>query len=177
MDTEKDIVCVEEIMAQIRQKIKDEGLTADMLSFEDIPLEEKGIVQFGEYCPEELKKSSGYICAHNQTDPYAPIEGSFIKRMVKRILRKLMQFYIIPLVSEQNAFNYHCSNSVGQLTNFAGRYEGFDPERLTARVEELELRNISHKKEIEELQNRIAQLEEQLRQANSSGSRKQGGRK
>ena len=33
---------IEEIMADIRKKIKDEGLTADMLSFEDVPYKKPG---------------------------------------------------------------------------------------------------------------------------------------
>ena len=34
---ENGSINIEEIMAEIKQKIKEQGLTADMLSFEDVP--------------------------------------------------------------------------------------------------------------------------------------------
>ena len=89
---------IEEIMSEIKRNIKEQGLTSDMLSFEDVPFNKTA--QSGS-APEALD----YLTSHYYIQPYKEIQGNPVKVFVKKVLRKLVTFYVAPIVFEQNDFN------------------------------------------------------------------------
>lgn len=150
----KSNVDIDKIMSEIRQKIKDEGLTSSMLSFEDIPMDKPSSEMDTDYNPYILKQSAELLCSQNQITPNKPIEGNPIVRLIKKVIRKLTQFYVMPIVMEQNILNFHNANAVSQLYCFAR-----ETEKLSEKISELENRHIMDEKRITDLESRLRELE------------------
>lgn len=146
---EEMIIDVEEIMQQIRENIKKRGETDAILSFDEAKVEckyEEGNIRIGE---TDLSRLISFAAGMSGTNYYAPIEGNPIKVFIKKVMRKLMSFQLVPYIVQQNNFNSSVVQSLqilAEKTN-ASEYEKFqkvllDKERqieeLEARVEELE---------------------------------------
>jgi len=97
---------VEEIMNEIRRDIKEKGYTNDDVSFADVPLSEI-------YTPP----AHSFLLVHNikalqmshNVYAYRPLKsnrviGALIV-FVKKVIRKMIKFYIEPIVSDQNGIN------------------------------------------------------------------------
>lgn len=125
MENEK--INIEDIMSEIKQKIKDQGLTADMLSFEDVPY--KKTAQGG-----SLPEALDYITSHYYIQPYKELKGNPVKVFIKKTIRKMVKFYVEPVVFEQNDFN---ANAVTVMKSLADSRSS----DLSGRVETLELAN------------------------------------
>ncbi len=81
---ENGSINIEEIMAEIKRNIKEQGLTADMLSFEDVPY--KKTAQGG-----SAAEAMDYLTSHYYIQPYKELKGNPIKVFIKKTLRKLMK--------------------------------------------------------------------------------------
>lgn len=127
-------VNIEEIMQGIRQEIKDKGLTSDMLSFEDVPYRKPDAVVNGAGT-EEVQESLIYLNAHYNVQPYKPLGGNALVVFIKKVLRKLMKFYIEPIVNDQNQFNAN----VVRVLNAQQDADAPDVQELVKRLEVLEL--------------------------------------
>ena len=129
---------IEEIMADIRKKIKDENLTADMLSFEDVPYKKPVQVKAGTL--EAADESLRYLNTRYYIQPYKQLQGNPVKVFIKKVLRKMIKFYIEPVVFEQNDFN---ANTVVVLNTLSERLDMLQLEnkKLALRVEKLEREN------------------------------------
>ena len=109
-----------------------------------------------------LQNSTEYVSAHNQIALGGPIEGSFIKRFVKKVIRKLIRFYVVPIMTEQNALNYHYSNAIMQLNGYVNKNSANDPAEMAVKIEELELRQMNSKREIAELTEQLEALKKEI---------------
>jgi hypothetical protein len=125
MENEK--INIEEIMAEIKQSIKEQGLTADMLSFEDVPYRKNA--QSG-----SASEALDYVSTHYYIQPYKELQGNPVKVFIKKVIRKLTKFYVEPVVFEQNDFNANAVTVMKSLTE-SGSAD------LGGRVETLELAN------------------------------------
>lgn len=132
---------IEQIMADIKKEIKEKGLTADMLSFDDIPY--KKTAQGGS--PEE---ALDYVTAHYYVQPYAEITGNPVKVFFKKAMRKLMRFYVEPMVMEQNDLNANTATVIKAMyenksIDMSGRVETLEAanKALIMRLEKLEREN------------------------------------
>lgn len=125
MENEK--INIEEIMAEIKQSIKEQGLTADMLSFEDVPYKKNA--QSG-----SASEALDYVSTHYYVQPYKELQGNPVKVFIKKVIRKLTKFYVEPVVFEQNDFNANAVTVMKSLTE-SGSAD------LGGRVETLELAN------------------------------------
>ena len=125
MENEK--INIEEIMAEIKQSIKEQGLAADMLSFEDVPYKKNA--QSG-----SASEALDYVSTHYYIQPYKELQGNPVKVFIKKAIRKLTKFYVEPVVFEQNDFN---ANAVTVMKSLA---ESGSAD-LGGRVETLELAN------------------------------------
>lgn len=145
---EENNINIEEIMADIKREIKEKGLTGDMLSFEDVPY--KKTPQAGGSVSEALD----FLNSNYNVQPYKELKGNPLKVVFKKIIRKLMKFYIEPTVNDQNNVN---SSIVTVLNGLADN----SPEKALNKAETLELAQ-------KELLMRIEKLEkenEELRKA------------
>ena len=125
MENEK--INIEEIMAEIKQSIKEQGLTADMLSFEDVPYKKNA--QRG-----SASEALDYVSTHYYIQPYKELQGNPVKVFIKKVIRKLTKFYVEPVVFEQNDFNANAVTVMKSLSE-SGSAD------LGGRVETLELAN------------------------------------
>ena len=132
---------IEEIMAEIKRGIKEQGITADMLSFEDVPF--KKTAQGG-----SASEALDYITSHYYIQPYKELKGNPVKVFIKKVIRKLVKFYVEPVVFEQNDFNANAvtvmkSLSEGQAADLSGKVETLElaQKELLIRLDKLEREN------------------------------------
>lgn len=136
---------IEEIMSQIRQEIREKGLTPDMLSFEDVPFDAAANTDAG----EALK----FLAAHCYVEPYRRLTGNPCKVFIQKVIRKLTKFYVEPIAAAQNAVN---ANTVQVLQSLCT--EKMPGESLADRLEILELQNKELLGRLEKLEQENAQL-------------------
>lgn len=84
---------VEEIMEQIREDIKKKGYTADMLSFDDIPLHNEPDL-------DTIERMSGTFFLEWRR----PVPSGIIG-FIKRVIRKCVGFIIAPITDDQTKYN------------------------------------------------------------------------
>ncbi len=119
----------EEIMAQIRQDIREKGLSSDMLSFEDIPYRKPaGSESAGRVGSEEYGRKLLWLKAHSYIQPYKQLCGNAVSVFAKKVIRKMAKFYIEPVVFEQNDFNANVVSVIDSLSEANKRLE----ERIDA---------------------------------------------
>ncbi|MBR0484138.1 MAG: hypothetical protein IJJ69_05065 [Oscillospiraceae bacterium] len=157
----------EEIMKQIRAEIKEKGLDSSMLSFEEIPFAQEISHADKNFQSASLQQSAEYLSIRNQIEPYKPIEGNFLVVFIKKVIRKLVKFYILPIMTEQNALNLHTANAVQQMNNYIqDRQESdkIDISALVSRIDELETRQSASRQEINALRSQIKALQAENRE-------------
>ena len=139
-----DNINIEQIMADIKREIKEKGLTPDMLSFEDIPY--KKTAQGGS--PAE---AVDYVTSHYYVQPYQEFTGNPVKVFFKKVLRKVMRFYVDPIVMEQNDFNANTAIAIKAISEDKSK-------DMNSRVETLEIVNKELSKRLEKLERENAEL-------------------
>lgn len=145
---ENGSINIEEIMAEIKQKIKEQGLTADMLSFEDVPYKKNA--QSG-----SASEALDYISTHYYIQPYKELQGNGIKVFFKKVLRKLMKFYVEPVVFEQNDFNANAVTVIKSLTENKSADMSSKIEAMELAHKELMIRLDKLERENAELRSRL----------------------
>lgn len=160
---ENRTINIEKIMQDIRQEIKDKGLTSDMLSFEDVPYQKPGDAVSG--CTmdsEEIRNAMVYLNGHYNIQPYKPLGGNALFVFVKKVIRKLTKFYVEPIVFDQNDFNANVVRVLNavQQSEAAGAQD--NSAELLHRLDVLELNQKQLTMQIEALQKENASLREKL---------------
>ena len=125
-----ETIDVERIMSDIRDEIKRSGRDKEQLSFED---PERLAASKG--ASSDLKTAVDYISCNYEVQPYEPLGGNFIVVFVKRVIRKLTGFFLLPIVRQQNTLNYYYYKI---SENVADMKDG--NEELKERIELLEKR-------------------------------------
>lgn len=102
---------IERIIEEIKQEIKDKGITEDLEQTFDFPTDEFTIPVLNiTELEQELRSASN----NHYIDPVRPLGNSF-KGKIKRLIRKCLLFYIKPIVEDINLYN---SNTIYILTQF-----------------------------------------------------------
>lgn len=143
----------EEIMKQIRAEIKEKGLDSSMLSFEEIPFQQEVSHAAQNFQLASLQQSADYLNIRNQIEPYKPLEGNFLVVFIKKVIRKLVKFYLLPIITEQNALNLHTANAVNQLNLYVQEQQ----KTITA----LETKQEVYRQEIDALRTQIKALQKE----------------
>lgn len=155
---ENNNINIETIMADIKRKIKEENLTADMLSFEDIPCNKPTEIK-----EDPIKKvtetSLYYLNTHYYIQPHRELRGNLFKVFIKKVLRKMIKFYIDPVVFEQNEFN---SNTVRVLNELVHNADSFDINELFKKIDTVFLVNKQFAIRLDKLERENAQLKKEL---------------
>jgi len=155
-------VNTEEIMKQIRTEIKEKGLDSSLLSFEEIPFAQEVSHADSNFQPASLQQSAEYLNIRNQIEAYKPVEGNFLVVLIKKIIRKLVKFFIMPIMTEQNALNLHTANAVQQVHNYIqsrAESDKIDIAALVSRIDALEARQAADKQEMAALRSQIRALQ------------------
>ena len=137
----KDTIDVQQIMADIKNEIKEKGYTSDMLSFKDI---NGGRLASCEFSLEEFKN----IIVSMEDTKIIPWQqnnlGHGLKGFIKKIIRKLVGFVIAPVSDGQNEYNQYVTSAFYQMLGFI--------EKQDEMIEQ-------HESRINTLLDRIEQLE------------------
>jgi predicted GTPase len=93
---------IKKMIEEIREEIKEKGYKKDLISFLDSCIADGTNL-------EEILSLAYLTKSRAQIDEY-PVwkQSSFsskIKVFIKKIIRKSMKFYIVPIVEKQNLFN------------------------------------------------------------------------
>ena len=144
MSIQNSDINIESIMQEIKAEIKQKGYTNDLLSFNDIVIDTSGMnasnfdkIAFN----EEI-----YTVNHTwNVQAYRVLSGSKIALFFKKVVRKMVYFFVEPIVLEQDGFNA----SVVRLMN-----------QINCYVDETKEQNELLQKQVEELTEKIKQFEQ-----------------
>lgn len=136
---------IEEIMEQIRADIKERGLKDDEIEFDSIVLLDGGNSSF--YSDEVYDQLVNEIDKLSEVQSYRELYGNPVERFIKKIIRRLVAFYIESIVDDQNRFNKNV-------------YSGFVMNYRKFQDDEIKLQNLE--KKMYEYEKRIMELEKQL---------------
>ncbi len=150
---------IEEIMSQIKREIKEKNLTADMLSFEDVPYEKPIDMSSGSSL-EDCDSALTYMNTHYYIQPYKELQGNPLKVFFKKVIRKLTKFYVEPVVFEQNDFNANTTKALNSLRSAVNT--GSESSDMNDRLQVLELAQKELTKRIDSLERENAALREEL---------------
>lgn len=108
---------IEQIMAEIREKIRTEGKYDDIPSFDDIPIHTaSGGMDMEEYMNrEQLNESLAYLKANHHVAYYWEFSGNKVKVLIKRIVRKLAKCLLLPIVDQQNGININATSCINNI--------------------------------------------------------------
>jgi len=144
MSIQNSDINIESIMQEIKAEIKEKGYTNDLLSFNDIVIDTSGMnaSQFDKIAfNEEI-----YTVNHTwNVQAYRVLSGSRFALFYKKVIRKIVYFFVEPIVLEQDGFNA----SVVRLMN-----------QMNCYVDETRDQNEALKKQVEELTEKIKQFEQ-----------------
>lgn len=99
---------VEEIMQNIRNEIKEKGYSYADLSFEDKWKIQEDIQ--GDDVKKELYALLNELENRRCISYYRELSGNPFKKFIKRVIRKMNAFLMMPIVDEQNMFNESVCN-------------------------------------------------------------------
>lgn len=136
------------LLAQWDQEIAANGYTCDLLAFEDIPLpQNENAVPAGAFSRDILEEQLACLQMGEDIQAFRPLPNHGIKLLIKRVLRKLMKFYIEPITRDITDFHRSCVLALAELRN--------------AVVEQRRLTNAQAKR-ITELEQTVSSLQKQL---------------
>jgi O-antigen chain-terminating methyltransferase len=111
---------IEKIMEEIRADIAAKGLTDDIPEFGSFSLPQEEASEFNMNILEDTIERLGF-CWKIESDHEIRSRPGLAGRLiifVKRIIRKCIRFYMLPVILEQNEVNKTVLDSLVQLENF-----------------------------------------------------------
>lgn len=110
---------VETIMDEIRKEATEKGEYLEPVCFDEIPVMGAGAApectSTDQFNQDFFRGSLAEMNQKWEIRAYRPLYGNSIKIFIKRVIRKLMKFYIEPITFDGTEFNSHtvrCMNSV-----------------------------------------------------------------
>lgn len=151
-------VNIEAVMDEIRAEIKEKGYTPDMLSFKDVASVALASAE-KESAVEDLRGAVVCISDAYLVPESVPVTGNVIVRFIKKIFRKLLRFYVKPIVMSQNEFNALCLRAFKDISAYVDEAAKNDVSKLENKISALEVRIDALEKENKSLATRVQQLE------------------
>ena len=136
---------VEEIMQGIRKEIAEKHYEDVEYKFRDVHLRLNCVDAV--YDKEEFIANLDKAKPHAIVNAYKPLYGNPISKIIKKINRKLIAFYVESVVDDQNDYNIYTHRAIAMLPD---RFQDTD-ERLF----ELEKKLAKCEKTIEELKSQL----------------------
>ena len=95
---------VESIMKEIKKEIEVKGYTNDLLSFDDV-IVDVGSMNVNKFDKVKFNEDI-YVANHEwEVNPYRPLQGGKVTVFFKKAIRKLVYFFVEPIVMAQDGFN------------------------------------------------------------------------
>ncbi|MEY8382766.1 hypothetical protein AALG83_06305 [Christensenellaceae bacterium 44-20] len=114
-------VNIEQIMEEIRREIREKGISLDIPEFSGAS--EKPVAEIAPFDMNEFMQNVVAVERSYQVERYAPIVGNPIVKLVKRVVRKMINFIIAPIVEDQNAFNAAAAKTIFSLQSYISELE------------------------------------------------------
>ena len=153
-------VDVEAIMTEIRERIAARGETEDVLSFDESTVGEvceEGIVGSVAYDEKTLHHFVMMSNEEHNIPYYQMIPKGGIKSFIKRSVRKVIAFIVLPLRDAQNRYNAYTVQSLMQLEAYSLEQK----QNMEAYIAEQEVRLEKQEEDMERLTERLQLLEKQ----------------
>lgn len=147
----------EKIMSEIRENISKRGYSDNVLDFEDVTLT-RAVSQECKFDIEELERDTD-LANSSYIVHYGNISGR--GTIVKRLVRKAVNFLLLPIVTQQTQFNASVVRSLNQIRNYFTAQRDNQNEKPSV-VFFNERQDDQRDILINELATRIAVLEEQV---------------
>ena len=119
---------IEQVVEEIHQQICEKGIFLDIPEFSGAS--EKPVVEIAPFDMDEFMQNVAAMERRYQIECYAPIVGNPVIKLIKRVVRKMVNFIISPIVEDQNAFNSAAVKTVFSLQSYINELE--------QRIQELE---------------------------------------
>lgn len=125
---------IEEIMQEIRENIKQRGYEQEILSFDDVKLSPSAIKPTSGFSADDLIQEVDYM-NRNWCNAYAvPISSKNpVAVLIKKVMQKLTNFIVFPIVNFQNEYNASNVRCVNQMKEYIAEMEEYK-----AKIEKLE---------------------------------------
>jgi len=116
---------VEEIMGQIRAEIESKGYNDSLLSFQDVDGSSilREMQNAEEFDIGEMEREVELANHRVKIAWYHQVEGNPLAVFVKKVIRKLTRFFVIPIVEEQNLFNHSTVRTLNQILAYVKQQE------------------------------------------------------
>ncbi len=151
----QDTVNVIEIMEGIRNEIREKGLSNDMLSFEDIPIEPETESPSAQFDTDVLHDNTIYIKEHARFSlPSSVSTSGFFNRTIHQ--------YVGPILQWQGQFNEAEAEAMEQIERYIHESRTNSMKELIDRIETLELQQKNARLLIQQQQAEMIRLQEQL---------------
>ena len=111
-NTTANDINIELIMKQIREGIKERGADKIPLSFREEThscgaTHANGASRDFSSRDDDISKSVTYLGTNYEVSAYEMLLWNKIKVFIKKVIRKLAAFFVLPIVRQQNILNYH----------------------------------------------------------------------
>lgn len=155
MSSQMKEINIEKIMEEIREDIAKRGYKDEDIDFENITGNVKAVLgvktDFSEY---ELNHAVEGAAGVHKIEYYRMIPKGGLKSFIQRSIRKMVRFMMIPMVDQQNQFNYQMIVCMRQMEAFV--------KECNDRAEQKDQIIDGLEEQIFQLKNRCEALESQL---------------
>jgi len=116
MDNTIKSINVEEILAEIRREIKEKGYKNEDISFSYVPVR---VTDEGITCTEIFRRNLQDLGNKSKVVVNRPLKSNrsygFLLIFFRKIVRKLLKFYIEPIIDDQNEINRLSTTCINNL--------------------------------------------------------------
>lgn len=167
-ETFENNINVKEIIEEIRENIAKRNYEEDILSFEDIP--GGYYTEYKDFNLDRLQLNISNVNDSWQIPIYRhlPSERGFIgalKIFLKRAIRKVTKFYVIPFVEDQNNFNSNVTNCLNTINAYILKNEiSFSKDSDNKKSETVIANNEQNRAEIMKTLNQLKKEQEIISQ-------------
>ena len=114
-------VNIEQVVEEIHQQICEKGISLDIPEFSGAS--EKPVVEIAPFDMDEFMQNVAAVERRYQIECYAPIVGNPVIKLIKRVVRKMVNFIVAPIVEDQNAFNSAAAKTIFSLQSYISELE------------------------------------------------------
>lgn len=136
MNQKMNDINIEEIMSQIREEIKEAGYTDDMLSFDDVELDDCNF-QFEIFDKGDFNREVYDLNHRWKIQTYRNLNSGKLVTFMKKVIRKMIRFYVDPVVEDQNMFNANIVKTMNLMNCYIQEQEA-TIATLKNRIQQLE---------------------------------------
>lgn len=132
---------IEEIMNQIRREISEKGLDHELLRFEEVKNEDNSFLNISNAEPFDLMLFLGNANDMNcyyLFDVNREMDGGILSKLIKKTIRRIVRFYVQPLILDQMSFNTATVRTMNSVRNYI-----LENETLKVKIQEMDERIVA----------------------------------